>query len=105
LDEVQMVHYDSNTMKTEPKQDWMEKNTDQQYWESQTQIGQGNQQVFKADFEELKQRFNQTGGLFILLIGLVFIDVFVYTLIKLLLTLLLFQFCLNMIFPPDVIVH
>uniref|UniRef100_A0A3Q3BG05 H-2 class I histocompatibility antigen, Q9 alpha chain n=1 Tax=Kryptolebias marmoratus TaxID=37003 RepID=A0A3Q3BG05_KRYMA len=62
VDEVQMFHYDSNTMKTEPKQDWMEKITDQQYWERQTQIGQGNQQVFKADIEILKQRFNQTGG-------------------------------------------
>uniref|UniRef100_A0A3Q2ZGG9 MHC class I-like antigen recognition-like domain-containing protein n=1 Tax=Kryptolebias marmoratus TaxID=37003 RepID=A0A3Q2ZGG9_KRYMA len=24
VDEVQMFHYDSNTMKAEPKQDWME---------------------------------------------------------------------------------
>ncbi|XP_017283088.1 H-2 class I histocompatibility antigen, Q9 alpha chain [Kryptolebias marmoratus] len=62
VDEVQTDYYDSNTMKTEPKQDWMEKNTDQQYWERETGNFQGSQQVFKANIEILKQRFNQTGG-------------------------------------------
>uniref|UniRef100_A0A8D3E0L7 Ig-like domain-containing protein n=1 Tax=Scophthalmus maximus TaxID=52904 RepID=A0A8D3E0L7_SCOMX len=38
VDEVQMIHYDSNTMKAEPRQDWMSEATDAQYWESQTGI-------------------------------------------------------------------
>uniref|UniRef100_A0A3Q3BHZ9 Ig-like domain-containing protein n=1 Tax=Kryptolebias marmoratus TaxID=37003 RepID=A0A3Q3BHZ9_KRYMA len=70
VDEVQMFHYDSNTMKAEPKQDWMEKITDPEHWERLTQISLGKQQTFKADIEILKQRFNQTEGLFILFNGL-----------------------------------
>ncbi|KAK1880372.1 H-2 class I histocompatibility antigen K-W28 alpha chain [Dissostichus eleginoides] len=64
VDEVEMMHYDSNTKKAEPKQDWMSKITDEdpQYWERDTQIGLSNQQVYKVGIETLKQRFNQTGG-------------------------------------------
>uniref|UniRef100_A0A8D3DJ97 Ig-like domain-containing protein n=1 Tax=Scophthalmus maximus TaxID=52904 RepID=A0A8D3DJ97_SCOMX len=50
VDEVQMIHYDSNTMKAEPRQDWMSEATDQ---------------VFKVNIGTLKQRFNQTGGVHI----------------------------------------
>ncbi|XP_034456839.1 major histocompatibility complex class I-related gene protein-like isoform X2 [Hippoglossus hippoglossus] len=65
VDEVQIDYYDSNTMKVEPKQDWMLKATDSQYWESQTQIALGHQQSIKNDMENLKERFNQTGGVHI----------------------------------------
>ncbi|XP_053302254.1 major histocompatibility complex class I-related gene protein isoform X2 [Pleuronectes platessa] len=65
VDDVQIGYYDSNTMKAEPKQDWMLKATDSQFWESQTQNALRLQQFFKDRIETLKERFNQTGGLHI----------------------------------------
>ncbi|XP_028256146.1 H-2 class I histocompatibility antigen, Q9 alpha chain-like [Parambassis ranga] len=70
VDEVQILHYDSNSKKLVPKQDWMNKVTedDPQYWERETQIYMGNQQSFKGNIETAKQRFNQTGGLWMFLL-------------------------------------
>ncbi|XP_025758383.1 class I histocompatibility antigen, F10 alpha chain isoform X3 [Oreochromis niloticus] len=65
VDEVQMVQFDSNTMKTVSKQDWMNRNIDEQYWETETGGFVSAQQVFKANIEIAKQRFNQTGGVHI----------------------------------------
>nr|ADX01349.1 major histocompatibility class I receptor [Lutjanus sanguineus] len=67
VDEVQMVHFDSNTKKTEPKQDWMSRATEDRadYWEYQTQVLVGEHQSFKGNIDILKPRFNQTGGVHI----------------------------------------
>ncbi|XP_068431884.1 major histocompatibility complex class I-related gene protein-like [Clinocottus analis] len=67
VDELQIVHYDSNTRRAEPKQDWMIRFTeeDPKYWKRQTEISLGNQQVSKVNIEETKQRFNKTGGVHI----------------------------------------
>uniref|UniRef100_A0A669EDF1 Class I histocompatibility antigen, F10 alpha chain n=1 Tax=Oreochromis niloticus TaxID=8128 RepID=A0A669EDF1_ORENI len=62
VDDVQIDYYDSNTEKAEPKQDWIARNTDQQYWERETANCWGSQQAFKANIDTAKQRFNQTGG-------------------------------------------
>ncbi|XP_036945720.1 major histocompatibility complex class I-related gene protein-like isoform X2 [Acanthopagrus latus] len=62
VNEVEMVHYDSNTKKTEPKQDWVNKAADPQYWERNTGNFMGAQQTFRANIDILKPRFNQTGG-------------------------------------------
>ncbi|XP_062292081.1 major histocompatibility complex class I-related gene protein-like [Scomber scombrus] len=64
LDDVQINHYDSNTMRLEPKQDWMNRVTedDPQHWEWHTARTVDNHQLFKGYIETLKHRFNQTGG-------------------------------------------
>ncbi|XP_056154184.1 class I histocompatibility antigen, F10 alpha chain-like [Lampris incognitus] len=64
VDGLQMVHYDSNTQRAVPKQDWMDQVTtgDPQYWETETGNMMSHQQGFKTNIEIVKQRFNQTGG-------------------------------------------
>ncbi|XP_068431885.1 major histocompatibility complex class I-related gene protein-like [Clinocottus analis] len=67
VDELQIVHYDSNTRRAEPKQDWMirVREEDPEYWKRQTELYFIYQQVSKDNIEEAKQRFNQTGGVHI----------------------------------------
>lgn len=66
VDDVQVMYYDSNTQRVVPKQDWMNRITERvpQYWEKETEKGLTHQHWFKANMEEVKQRFNQTGGSF-----------------------------------------
>ncbi|XP_056154187.1 class I histocompatibility antigen, F10 alpha chain-like [Lampris incognitus] len=67
VDGLQMVHYDSNTQRAVPKQDWMDQVTtgDPQYWETETGNMMSRQQWYKTNIETAKQRFNQTGGVHI----------------------------------------
>ncbi|XP_039676128.1 BOLA class I histocompatibility antigen, alpha chain BL3-7-like isoform X1 [Perca fluviatilis] len=64
VDDFEMVHYDSNTKRAEPKQDWMSRVTedDPHYWERETGHWVREQQLSNADIEFAKQLFNQTGG-------------------------------------------
>uniref|UniRef100_G3N4I0 MHC class I-like antigen recognition-like domain-containing protein n=6 Tax=Gasterosteus aculeatus TaxID=69293 RepID=G3N4I0_GASAC len=56
LDEVEFSHYDSNTRRLEPRQDWMSRVTedDPQYWKRYTENFMGAQQVYKGNIETLK---------------------------------------------------
>nr|XP_023830372.1 BOLA class I histocompatibility antigen, alpha chain BL3-7-like [Salvelinus alpinus] len=65
VDGVHMVHYDSNSQKVVPEQDWM-KQTDAEFWESERENFFDSQQSFKAEVHILKQRFNQSGGVHVL---------------------------------------
>ncbi|XP_059185120.1 class I histocompatibility antigen, F10 alpha chain-like [Centropristis striata] len=67
VNEIETDHYDSNSRKYEPKQEWMIRATedDPQYWQRNTENRFGDQQLFKVNIEVVKQRFNQTGGVHI----------------------------------------
>uniref|UniRef100_A0A3Q3H3R1 MHC class I-like antigen recognition-like domain-containing protein n=1 Tax=Labrus bergylta TaxID=56723 RepID=A0A3Q3H3R1_9LABR len=64
VDDIQVEYYDSNTKRVEPKQDWMNKVTEDKadYWERQTETAVFYQQGFKVNLDILKRLFNQTGG-------------------------------------------
>ncbi|CAL8253924.1 unnamed protein product [Lota lota] len=64
VDEVQINYYDSNIQRVVLKQAWMDQLTRDHpdKLESDTGIIKGTQQVFKANIETAKKRFNQTGG-------------------------------------------
>uniref|UniRef100_A0A3Q3G899 MHC class I-like antigen recognition-like domain-containing protein n=1 Tax=Labrus bergylta TaxID=56723 RepID=A0A3Q3G899_9LABR len=68
VDDFQVEYYDSNTKRFVPKQDWAKKVTEDKadYWEEDTERAVGTQQSFKGHLDIAKQRFNQTGGLFMI---------------------------------------
>ncbi|KAL0962348.1 hypothetical protein UPYG_G00338920 [Umbra pygmaea] len=57
-------YYDSITKKKVPKQDWMEENFDQQYWDSSTKTVQEAERINKGNIQLANQIFNQTKGVF-----------------------------------------
>ncbi|XP_038565136.1 major histocompatibility complex class I-related gene protein-like [Micropterus salmoides] len=64
VDEVQVFHYDSNTRRAEPRQDWMSRVTEEypNFWEGNTHNCEDIQDTFIATIDILKKRFNQIGG-------------------------------------------
>uniref|UniRef100_A0A8C4TIS9 Class I histocompatibility antigen, F10 alpha chain-like n=1 Tax=Erpetoichthys calabaricus TaxID=27687 RepID=A0A8C4TIS9_ERPCA len=63
VDDKQTDYYDSNIKKVIPRQEWMVKSVDSDYWDRETQISVGDEQNFKAGTATLNKRFNQTGGI------------------------------------------
>ncbi|XP_053722756.1 major histocompatibility complex class I-related gene protein-like isoform X1 [Synchiropus splendidus] len=68
VDDVLFSHYDSNSSRVKPKQDWMIRLTedDPEYLESETQRCKNDQWASKKSMREVQERFNQTGGVHIL---------------------------------------
>ncbi|XP_032061053.1 uncharacterized protein LOC116500245 isoform X1 [Aythya fuligula] len=56
------VYYDSETRRKEPRVDWIAANTDQQYWDRETEISQGNEKFFRVNLDTLQERYNQSSG-------------------------------------------
>ncbi|XP_053722759.1 major histocompatibility complex class I-related gene protein-like isoform X2 [Synchiropus splendidus] len=65
VDDVLFSHYDSNSSRVKPKQDWMIRLTedDPEYLESETQRCKNDQWASKKSMREVQERFNQTGEL------------------------------------------
>ncbi|XP_053717425.1 class I histocompatibility antigen, F10 alpha chain-like [Synchiropus splendidus] len=64
VDEVQILHYDSNSRRVEPKQDWMKQviADDPSYLVRRREFCITLHQVLKDNIEVAKSQFNQTGG-------------------------------------------
>nr|AWY93809.1 MHC class I antigen [Anas platyrhynchos] len=56
------VYYDSETRKKEPRVDWIAANTDQQYWDRETEISRRAEQIFRVGLDALRERYNQSRG-------------------------------------------
>ncbi|XP_060763815.1 H-2 class I histocompatibility antigen, Q9 alpha chain-like isoform X2 [Neoarius graeffei] len=64
VDGEQFSYYDSIIRRVIPKAEWIQKvNTDDpDYWNRQTQVVRGTQELFKANMATVMQRFNHTAG-------------------------------------------
>ncbi|XP_072885447.1 class I histocompatibility antigen, F10 alpha chain-like [Hemitrygon akajei] len=63
VDKEQIIYYDSVLGRTVPRQQWMAESQGADYWERETQIFRGNEQVSKARIQTLMRQTNQTGGI------------------------------------------
>uniref|UniRef100_A0A3B3SL44 Ig-like domain-containing protein n=1 Tax=Paramormyrops kingsleyae TaxID=1676925 RepID=A0A3B3SL44_9TELE len=63
VDGEPFVHYDSSSHEMTPRQEWVTKAVDPDYWDRNTQVSMGTEQNFKNNIEVAKLRFNQTGGI------------------------------------------
>ncbi|XP_068520228.1 class I histocompatibility antigen, F10 alpha chain-like [Anas acuta] len=62
VDGEAFTYYDSETRRTEPRVDWIAANTDQQYWDSETENLRGNEQIFRMNLDTARERYNQSRG-------------------------------------------
>ncbi|XP_072561933.1 class I histocompatibility antigen, F10 alpha chain-like isoform X3 [Paramormyrops kingsleyae] len=63
VDGEPFTYYDSNIRREVPRQEWVTKAVDPDYWDQQTQISMRTEPTFRTNIEVAKQRFNQTGGI------------------------------------------
>ncbi|KAJ0001590.1 hypothetical protein NQD34_001386 [Periophthalmus magnuspinnatus] len=65
LNGLEILHCDSEIRRTEPKQEWMKRVTedDPNFWYWTTRLCVDSVQTGKENIEKVKRRFNQTEGL------------------------------------------
>ncbi|XP_070593196.1 major histocompatibility complex class I-related gene protein-like [Erythrolamprus reginae] len=65
VDDQLFSYYDSNSRKGEPRVSWMEKveKEDPQYWDRNTWNFRGSEEIFRANLETARNRYNQSEGL------------------------------------------
>ncbi|KAG9463324.1 hypothetical protein GDO78_021980, partial [Eleutherodactylus coqui] len=61
VDDQEITNYNSVSRRTLPRAEWMKKE-EPEYWERSTQIGKGNEAIYRNNMKLLMERFNQTGG-------------------------------------------
>uniref|UniRef100_A0A3Q3D6L9 Ig-like domain-containing protein n=1 Tax=Hippocampus comes TaxID=109280 RepID=A0A3Q3D6L9_HIPCM len=64
VDDVEILHFDSNSRKTKAKLDWVDNITakDPEFWKRENENNIVNEQVSKVNIEIAKEHFNHTGG-------------------------------------------
>uniref|UniRef100_A0A8C3NWV2 MHC class I-like antigen recognition-like domain-containing protein n=1 Tax=Cyanoderma ruficeps TaxID=181631 RepID=A0A8C3NWV2_9PASS len=64
VDGIPFVRYDSERGRAEPLTQWMKDGAELGYWDGQTQIGERTQHRFARSLEILRDRYNQSRGLY-----------------------------------------
>ncbi|MED6295515.1 hypothetical protein CHARACLAT_032643, partial [Characodon lateralis] len=59
LDNRMIDYFDSDNQEKVPKQDWMRKHLEKEYWEKGTQSRKSKQQWFKVNIDILMKRMRQ----------------------------------------------
>ncbi|KAF7690906.1 BOLA class I histocompatibility antigen, alpha chain BL3-6-like isoform X1 [Silurus meridionalis] len=62
VDGEQFMYYDSNIGRTIPRTQWIKNIEGEDYWNMQTDIGWGTEEIFKVNVDNLMGLFNQTEG-------------------------------------------
>ncbi|KYO42529.1 RT1 class I histocompatibility antigen, AA alpha chain-like [Alligator mississippiensis] len=60
MDDQQILHYDSETQRQEPRGDWVQGAVDQDFWEGETMSLRAWQRGFKRNLRTLQYYYNQT---------------------------------------------
>ncbi|XP_059571286.1 major histocompatibility complex class I-related gene protein isoform X2 [Alligator mississippiensis] len=62
VDDQQILHYDSETRREEPRGDWVQGAVDPDFWDRETWALRGWQEGFEGNLITLQFRYNQTDG-------------------------------------------
>uniref|UniRef100_A0A663MYC6 Ig-like domain-containing protein n=1 Tax=Athene cunicularia TaxID=194338 RepID=A0A663MYC6_ATHCN len=54
--------YDSETRRMVPRTSWVEKNLHREFWDKNTRIAQGSQQINRMSLDTVRGRYNQSGS-------------------------------------------
>ncbi|XP_006039118.1 major histocompatibility complex class I-related gene protein-like, partial [Alligator sinensis] len=62
VDDQQVLHYDSETQRQEPRRDWVQGAVNPDFWDRESRTLRRWQDGFKRNLLTLQYRYNQTGG-------------------------------------------